>query len=343
MTILTPLPHALPLRTDAAALGLRRIVVPTALGDVVVRTGRGAGGPATVMLHGAAGSWTTWTPLLAASDLHGASLTDVIALDLPGWGESDDAARVDSVEMLADAVVEVVRTLGYASWRIVGHSLGGFVALDIAARHPSATVDVTLVSASGAAVLDVMRRPVRNAVLLPWFLGMLLIMRTLAVLGGGALVGLMRRLGALPALAAPLFTTGVHPSVVAALGDEIRPRAFARAARLAAAYDENAWTAIRCPVRSVRGVHDVFAGEADAAVFVTMISNFRETRLVDAGHFAHIERPDAVLAALVADRSHTPHPSAMTAELVRRARTRPPARATAASTDGFGAAAEVRG
>ena len=74
-----PLPHPLPLRTDGGGLGLRRLVVPTWVGDVVVRAGREAGGPATILLHGAAGSWTTWTPLIAASDLSGSPLTDVIA------------------------------------------------------------------------------------------------------------------------------------------------------------------------------------------------------------------------------------------------------------------------
>src|SRR3954471_18501811 len=55
--------HAL--TPDAVALGLRRTVVKTGVGEIVVRVGREIGGPATVLLHGAAGSWTTWTPLIA--------------------------------------------------------------------------------------------------------------------------------------------------------------------------------------------------------------------------------------------------------------------------------------
>ena len=300
MTVLGRFPHPLPLRADADALGLRTVVVPTSVGEIVVRTGRETGGPATILLHGAAGSWTTWTPLIAASDLCGAPMRDVVAIDLPGWGASGSAAGVESVEDLSDAVAEVARALGHSSWRLVGHSLGGFVALDVAVRHAAATVDVTLVSASGVAVLDAIRRPIRGGLGLPGFAGMLLIMRTLAVFGdlGPALVRLMRRLGWLPALAGPLFAGAVHPSVVSALGDEVRPGAFARAARVAATYRERTWTAIRCPVRSVRGIRDVFAGETDAAAFVALIPDFRETRLPDAGHFAHIERPDAVLAAL---------------------------------------------
>ncbi len=255
IAIVNPLPHPLPLRTDGAALGLRRLVVPTSVGEVVVHAGRESGGPATILLHGAAGSWTTWTPLISASDLSSARLTDVIALDLPGWGESGGFDRVRTVEDVSDAVAEVARAFGYSSWRLVGHSLGGFVALDVAARYPDATLGVTLVSATGTGVLGAVRRPLRGGLALPWFAGMLLTMRALAVLGvvGSALVRLVGRLGWLRALSSPLFAGPVHPSVIAAFADELRPAAFSRAARLAADYEERTWTGVSCPVRSVRG------------------------------------------------------------------------------------------
>ena len=51
-------------------------------------------------------------------------------------------------------------------------------------------------------------------------------------------------------------------------------------------------------MRSVRGTRDVFAAERDTAAFADLIEDFDEIRLADAGHFAHIERPDAVLALL---------------------------------------------
>ncbi|HEX5856798.1 MAG TPA: alpha/beta hydrolase [Microbacterium sp.] len=307
----SPLPHALPLSTDASRFGLRRLVVPTRIGDVVVHARAGTDGPPTILLHGAAGSWTTWTPLLTASTLQSreAVLADVIALDLPGWGESGDAARVNSVEELSDAVVEVARALGHTEWRIVGHSLGGLLALATAARHSGPTLGVTLVSASGAGVVDAARRPVRGGLRLPGFAGMLLAMRALAVLGdaGPIVVRLLGRLVGMPVLTSPLFAGRVHPSVIAAFADEVRPAAFARAARLAAGYDLGTWQDIACPVRSVRGARDVFAGAMDAAAFAGLIADFREVTLPDAGHFAHIERPDAVLLSVeeVADRVRT--------------------------------------
>lgn len=293
-------PHPLPLRTDGTTLGLRRLVVPTSVGEVVVRAGREAGAPATILLHGAAGSWTTWTPLIAASDLSSAPLSDVVAIDLPGWGESDGFGSVSRVEDVSDAVVEVARALGYSSWRVVGHSLGGFVALDVAARYPAATLGVTLISATGTGVVDAVRRPLRGGAALPWFAGMLLAMRALTLCGraGAALVPLLGRRGWLPSLSSPLFAGAVHPSVIEALAGEVRPAAFARAARLAADYEQRTWKGISCPVRSVRGARDVFAGETDAAALVALIPDFSEVRLPDAGHFANVERPDAVLTAI---------------------------------------------
>jgi pimeloyl-ACP methyl ester carboxylesterase len=290
------------LSSDSGALGLRRLTVPTSVGAVVARVGREAGGPATILLHGAAGSWTTWTPLLRRSDETGASLTDVIAVDLPGWGESPSGEHIREVSDLSDAVVEVARSLGYERWELIGHSLGGLVALDIAAREPAATISVGLVSSSGVGVLDAIRRPLRGGLRLPGFAGMLLAMRLLAAMGraGTGLLGLLHRTGLLTPLSAPLFA---HPdrvdrSVTEALAAEIRPSTFALAAAVARRYDDERWREVRCPVRAVRGEADVFVGRRDGAVFAERIADYEELRLPDAGHFAAVEDAAGTLAFL---------------------------------------------
>ncbi|WP_159501858.1 alpha/beta fold hydrolase [Microbacterium sp. 18062] len=284
------------LRPGEAELGLRRVRV----GDMVVRTGRARGDTATLMLHGAAGSWTTWTPLLAASDRAGAPLTDVVIPDLPGWGES--TGTVDDVGRLSADLAALVRSLGYARWRIVGHSLGGFIALDLASRERAATVGVGLVSPSGPGVQAVARRPVAGAARVPGFAGMLVAMRVLEALGDSArgLVRGLDRLGLLRPLAAPLFARPrrIDRSVIAALADEIRPGAFRSAVRIAADYDETRWRRIRCPVRSVRGERDVFTGTGESTRLARLVPGFSEVRMRSAGHFAHLEQPEGTLRAL---------------------------------------------
>jgi pimeloyl-ACP methyl ester carboxylesterase len=199
---------------------------------------------------------------------------------------------------LTDALAAIAAP--YPAWRVLGHSLGGFVALDLAARRPDSVTAVGLVSPTGPAVVEAVRSPLAGGRRLPWFAGMLLAMRTLAVLprAGAPLMRVLGRLGVIGPLSAPLFAGRPDRSVVAALAEEVRPRAFTAAARIAAHYDLDAWRGVRCPVRSVRGAHDVFVGAGDAAAMAALLPDFTETVLPGAGHFAAIERPDAVLAAL---------------------------------------------
>ena len=287
---------------DERALGLQRIVVPTSSGPVAARVGGPASGPGLLLIHGAAGSWTTWTPLLQQAEEDGRPLSGVVALDLPGWGESPDPPEPLDAVRAASVVAEVARAAGHRTWTVVGHSLGGFVALQLAAQDPAATTGVVLVSPTGPAVVDAVRRPVSGGARLPWFAGMLVAMRTLAALPGQGrrLLAALDRSGALAALSRPLFADRrtVHPSVPAALAWEIRPRAFVAAAKAGAAADLRVWTRIACPVRSVRGVHDVFAGARDAAALGRLIPDFQERVVPGAGHFAAVEQPEAVLAAL---------------------------------------------
>lgn len=310
---------------DEGALGLERVVVDTELGAVVVRAGRRSNDVALILVHGAAGSWTTWTPLISYADTHGAPLSDLIVPDLPGWGESSAPTWESSgIADYALALRDIARALGYERWRLVGHSLGGFLALDLAAREPDATESVVLVSPTGPAVVNAIRKPVRGVIRLPWFAGMLLAMRMLGALGSVGLVRMLRRLGMLRLLSAPLFAdrNEIDASVIDAFVDELRPGAFVHAARSAAAYNLNAFARIRCPVRSVRGQHDVFSSDADRAWFAHTIPDFREQRVPDAGHFAAIETPAVVLQAMAASGPDAPESAAN-----RPARVRPdPAR-----------------
>lgn len=286
---------------DATPLTLRRVVVPTGVGPIVAHAGRASGSPvATVLLHGAAGSWRTWEPMIAASDAIRLPLSDIVALDLPGWGESP--GPVPHPADLAVAVAAAVRALGYPRWRVVGHSLGGVVALDVAARFPRETVAVGVVSPSGAGARAVARSPLRGAVRLPWLTGMVVAMRVLRALGplSRPLLGLLRRTGALRTLARPLFR---HPervdrSVTDALATEIRPAAFLASLRLSRTHDDGVWRRIACPVRVVRGVHDVFVSSRDTRVWARLLRDVDDRALDDSGHFAHVEQPVETVRAL---------------------------------------------
>ncbi len=309
------------LTVDESVLGLERLTIDTSLGPVVVRSGRPTGEVALILVHGAAGSWTTWTPLIAYADAHGAPLTDLVIPDLPGWGESPAPAwDATGIAEYSAALGDVARSLGYHRWRLVGHSLGGFLALDLALRAPEATESVVLVSPTGPAVIEAIRRPVRGGIRLPWFAGMLLAMRILRAVGSTGLVRMLRRMGMLRLLSAPLFADrdAIDAGVINAFADEIRPAAFVHAARLAGEYELRVFTGIACPVRSVRGQHDAFSSDADGAWFAHTIADFREQRVPGAGHFAAIETPAVVLQTMTAIGRDAPESAAN-----RPARARP--------------------
>lgn len=296
-----------PLGTDERRLGLRTSRIPTALGPVTVRHGRTSGSVATILLHGAAGSWTTWTPLIRSADRTASSpLTDLVIPDLPGWGDTplprEQAA--ESIEALAAAVADIARALGYERWQVVGHSLGGFVALELAASLPAHTTHVGLVSATTYSVIESARHPLTRFAVLPGFTALLGVMRALSLVGAGGrgLVRALHATGLLRPLVTPLFShvDEIDASVVAALAVEARPRSFALAADRAALYDaDSSWARIRCAVLSVHGDSDVFVTAGDDKRMAAVIADFGVSVLADTGHFAHVERPVSTLLAVL--------------------------------------------
>jgi pimeloyl-ACP methyl ester carboxylesterase len=288
--------------TSKEAATLRRQIVPTELGPCTVRVQQGTGGrcPASgtpvVYLHGAAGSWTTFRPLLSGAPAHARVL-----IDLPGWGESTKGARLEhfSLEAMGRAVTEVLDALGYRRWNLVGHSMGGFLALHIAAAWPERTVSVATISATTFGVSEAARGPLRSLSGFPAFVGMLLAMRSLAALGPGAGSALVRAIGATPVLGPLVSAFFAEPAAIPAgvireLGEGARPASFSAAARAAAHYDFGQWRGIRCPVLATRGDSDVFTPPSDLARLADMVPHARRVTIPRCGHFANIERPEQV-------------------------------------------------
>jgi pyruvate dehydrogenase E2 component (dihydrolipoamide acetyltransferase) len=101
-----------------------------------------------VFIHGLAGSSSTWQSVLGPF----AETHQVLALDLPGHGQSDaaDPAAVDySISGLAAVVRELLGTLDLSSITLVGHSLGGPVAAATALAQPDAVSRLVLVDSAG--------------------------------------------------------------------------------------------------------------------------------------------------------------------------------------------------
>ncbi|MBW1989584.1 MAG: alpha/beta hydrolase [Deltaproteobacteria bacterium] len=103
----------------------------------------GETGPCLVLIHGSGGSAALWPEELLR--LPGVR---VAALDLPGHGRSGGRPS-DRVEDYARVVAGVVESLGLSGVYLLGHSLGGAIALQLALSSPPWLSGVILVG-SGA-------------------------------------------------------------------------------------------------------------------------------------------------------------------------------------------------
>src|SRR5881396_578671 len=104
----------------------------------------GGQGPPLVLVHGlggAASNWTELTPLLSGR-------FRLLVPDLPGHGGSTALPAASGLEAFADRVALVAEREGMLPAPVVGHSLGGAVALRMALRQPDHVPALVLAAAA---------------------------------------------------------------------------------------------------------------------------------------------------------------------------------------------------
>ena len=123
-------------------------------GRKISYAGAGQEGEVVLLVHGYGGDRNSW--LFVQEPL--AARHRVYALDLPGHGTSakdvgdgpaGPAGPAGPVAVLAGAVTGVLDALGAERAHLVGHSMGGAVALAVAARDPGRIASLTLIAPSG--------------------------------------------------------------------------------------------------------------------------------------------------------------------------------------------------
>ena len=110
----------------------------------VLDLGSGAGAP-IVFVHGFGADLNTWMfnqPVLAET-------RRTVALDLPGHGGSTKDVGAGDADAMAGAIADAMAALGMARAHLVGHSLGGAIALAFARRQPERVASLTLVATAG--------------------------------------------------------------------------------------------------------------------------------------------------------------------------------------------------
>ncbi len=89
---------------------------------------RRGSGPPLALIHGIGSQWQMWEPVLERLSRE----REVVALDLPGFGDSEEHRARPTVEALAGVAAEFLDGIGLAGAHVAGNSLGGGVALQLA-------------------------------------------------------------------------------------------------------------------------------------------------------------------------------------------------------------------
>lgn len=271
----------------------------TADRQLAVRRTSGSGGPTLVAVHGLGGSSLNWLPLM--QELAGE--VDVVALDLPGFGESPPPRDGDySPSGHARAVAAVIADLGRPV-HVIGNSLGGAVSVQLAARWPSAVESLTLISPALPT-----RRVGRGSAHLP----------VIAIPGvGESLVGRYAQMAA---------ELRMQSTIDACFADQARLPTYLRSALLAEVYQRDAlpyahdaflsslrglmatfldpgprrpWrlaAQVSSPVLALYGEDDVLVDARGAMKAARTFPRAEVVVVPDCGHVAQMEHP-----ALVAD------------------------------------------
>ena len=101
-------------------------------------------GPAVVLIHGFLENTTMWNLIIPELSKR----NRVIAIDLLGHGKSDCIGYTHSMELFAETLEAVLKKVRIRKCILIGHSLGGYVALAFAEKHPKRVKGLCLMNST---------------------------------------------------------------------------------------------------------------------------------------------------------------------------------------------------
>jgi pimeloyl-ACP methyl ester carboxylesterase len=237
-----------------------------------------------VFVHGLGGQWQNWLENLPRAALE----RRVIALDLPGFGSTPMPSDKITIPGYGRCVDSLCDKLGLGRVDIVGNSMGGYIAAEVAIQFPQRIDQLLLVSAAGITSADVARRPIYTA---------------------GRIATAMTAYGSAQyrAIASrpktrhmALALVARHPSLLRAdlayegfIKGAGRP-GFEAGLHACLEYDfRDRLPDIRQPTLIVWGEKDSIIPVRDAHEFERLISDSRKVVMKDTGHIPMAERPGA--------------------------------------------------
>ena len=252
-------------------------------------------GPVLLLVHGITNSSASWRPVMRALAERGHT---VLAPDLPGHGGSERHRGDHSLGAHASILRDLLQVLGLSRVTVVGHSLGGGVAMVFSYQFPERMERLALVASGGlgrevsplirAATLPGVEQVIRFATVPP-------VLRAVSAVGAA-----FGRFGLQPGADLAEMAGGV-----ASLGDGERRAAFVRTARSIASFGgqrvsatDRLYLANAVPVLLVWGEEDPIIPAAHGRAAHAALSGSRLELFPGAGHFPMLDDPQRFVAVV---------------------------------------------
>jgi len=251
----------------------------------VLDYGEGDDRPPIIFIHGLSGCWQNWLENIP----HFARTHRIIAIDLPGFGESEMPAEKISMKAYAETIDALMTTLGIDTAQIVGNSMGGFIGAELAIQHPARVERLVLVAAAGLSVEYIrsqrkhgLRHRAENVAF--FYVGWLA--------SQSHAVARRRRLRSLLLLLVAAHPQKLPPALTIEQVSGSGKPGFCDALDAMLDYPlRDRLEKISCPTFIIWGDKDRLVPVKDAAIFEELIDDSRAVIYKDTGHISMMERP----------------------------------------------------
>lgn len=236
----------------------------------------GSTGHLVVFVHGIGGNRHNWTAQLAALGAH----YRAVALDLRGYGDSDDYAGPLLLDDLCADIVRVIDHFAAPQATIVGLSMGGMIAQEFYRRFPGRVHALVLCSTNTGIGVKMSAQQKRDFVAT----------RQRPLIDGGEPADLI------PAMRAVLFGEAPSAAAIASIEQSVgalRKASYLKAIAAIVGFDSaDLPDQIRVPTLLVGGSHDKLIPLADMRELERAIADAELVVMAGAGHLLNLEQPD---------------------------------------------------